>query len=405
MKNANEVNGTAVELSKARKVNVNLKPHPMLTRALALSLALTAACAFTACQPGPQGPAGAAGAQGPAGANGAGGAQGPAGAAGAGGASPATPPSGGSSDGGGFVSENSKLLLEQVTKRLAQTVRLSSPAIFKDLPKPWTRAKIADAIEHIRLKPLKSLQRAGHELMFNFGSDEKGPYVEALQPYFAVYGAVPIKFYNDWRYLIDPRILDITLDLELKLLHETAHLWGASEDDAEKFGNETLQAFDRDLIYCRSDGAQWLIQRGRDRRFQAGEIQFAPANPQGSKGTALHGMFDTAKERRRPTYKPGYFESTFNHAGGVIECGEDWNCRETLRSFDEQGKPMTTRTPGTYAFDAIESTWNTGKFANAQVGRFATPSLKLEVEDTETATTIKSAALSNGQTVTCEKTY
>ncbi len=179
---------------------------------------------------------------------------------------------GGSSDGGGFVSENSSILLNTVSKGLAEILKRSSPQILKNLSISVTKDQLILIVENIRSRPLDREWRDGKELMFNFGQDEAGPYIEVLEPFFAVYGATPVKF------LSADKMKDIVLDLQLKMLHEAAHLWDLNENDSEKFGMDILKAIERDLIYCSDVRSEWVIHRGKGKVWTG----WAYFNPNGS---------------------------------------------------------------------------------------------------------------------------
>jgi hypothetical protein len=146
--------------------------------------------------------------------------------------------------GGGYVSDNSKALLAQTSHMTGRALRQATPIIFKNLPRPWTKEKLADIIEKVRLSPLRTNQRDGNDLMFDYGVDQSGPYIEALQPYFEMYGSVPVRFETD------DTLRKITMDLELKLLHEVGHLFGLDETNADKFAVNAFKALDFDFIYC-----------------------------------------------------------------------------------------------------------------------------------------------------------
>src|SRR4051812_40785801 len=104
MKMKTTTNGPEVELKetgRAWMIKTYRQLNSFVSGAAALSLILTVASVMTTgCQPGPTGATGSPGARGEAGTS--------AGPTAAGINSPS--PSGGSSDGGGFVSENSKIL-------------------------------------------------------------------------------------------------------------------------------------------------------------------------------------------------------------------------------------------------------------------------------------------------------
>jgi hypothetical protein len=383
--------GPSLEMNNPRRVWMSKTRHQLKTigsGATILSLILTvASLTTTGCQPGP------AGAPGPRGESGASGTVTTAGNN--------SSPSGGSSDGGGFVSENSKILLESVSKRLAMTIRNSSPVIFRDVPAEWNHQKIADAIEHIRLTPLKTHTRAGKDLMFNFGKDTKGPYIEALMPFFAVYGSVPVKFMKS----VD--LTNIRHDIELKLLHEVAHLWDADEAASEQFGMQVVRSFERDMIMCKAKLHRWLIQRGRNRMIvmigdesnEANrknpeyftEVLFPSARTENFDLRA----FDVAQADARTT-SAGYFAS-----------GLDWVATNFGYGMFVDGKTLRSSPEiiETAALDFTKLIEVVRQNGSPMVAITKAPALRIEFASTPGKTVFKSVTASDGQPVTCDAIY
>ncbi|MCB0362782.1 MAG: hypothetical protein KDD35_08670, partial [Bdellovibrionales bacterium] len=89
-------------------------------------------------------------------------------------------------------------------------------------------------------------KREGKDLMFNYETDKDGPYIEVLQPFFFIYGTVPIKIAEN---SVETRVM--IRDVQLKIAHEVAHHFlGPSEEKAEAFGRKLLRSLDRSMIYC-----------------------------------------------------------------------------------------------------------------------------------------------------------
>jgi hypothetical protein len=176
---------------------------------LALGLLLSLAVGCTA-QKGPQGPAGPAG-----------------------GAKDApTPTMGSSSGGGGFVDENSTIILKQAADGLAGMIQFSSHGIYKNLPLGMTQEKLADLIKNVRYLPFVERNRQGRSLMFDYGTDKEGEYIVALKPFFVAYSSFPVKFATD------ESLVNVIMDVRLKLAHEAAHHLGIgiqNDEDAESF--------------------------------------------------------------------------------------------------------------------------------------------------------------------------
>ncbi|MGE3683671.1 MAG: hypothetical protein AB7G93_18260 [Bdellovibrionales bacterium] len=159
---------------------------------------------------------------------------------------------GSSSGGGGFVDENSTRILQTAAKGLAKMIRYSSPEIYEQLPEGWTQEKLARIIESVRYEPQKEGSRERRQLMFDYGTDNNGPYILALKPFFVAYSSFPIKFAKG------ETLSNLMKDVRLKLAHETAHLFDLNEDQAEQFGLSLLQALLSDTIHCKAnDVGDW----------------------------------------------------------------------------------------------------------------------------------------------------
>jgi len=215
-----------IELTQKEQVLL-LQSSVKITRTFLMTVTLAGTLfGFAGCQQ----PGGAVGPQGPAG---------PAGTTVT--PSPAVT-DGGSSGGGGYVSENSAILLTKSSRALGTMLKSSTPALHADLPTGWSVERLAKVIENVRSMPDKTLRRDGKELMFNYGRDEKGEFIEALKPYFHVYGAVPVKIQTV------TQLKELQSDLMLKLLHETAHLFDLDETKAEEFATSKLLALELDVL-------------------------------------------------------------------------------------------------------------------------------------------------------------
>ena len=205
------------------------------TTLILITLGFALGCTGPKGNEGPAGKAGQNGQQGPAGMN------------------TNDQPGGKSSGGGGYMTKDSKKFLELMSQSLARIIRRADDNIFKDLPQDWDKEKLARIIERVRLYDKKfkireeGVEGAGEELMFDYGEDDKGPYIAALRQFFIIYGKEPVDYK---KYLVsDEGVLNI-FD---KLLHEVAHhLPKIKGDDkaADRFAKAVLRALFTDTIFC-----------------------------------------------------------------------------------------------------------------------------------------------------------
>lgn len=166
---------------------------------------------------------------------------------------PAGSLTGTTSGGGGYLTKDSKIFLKIISSSLASRIRRADPQVFSHLPKDWNQNRLAQVIENIRLYDGMQKQREagvegeGEELMFDYGIDQKGPYIAALRQFFIVYGSEPatIKSYRPNE--------DKVVNLYLKLLHEVAHFFpevGSNDAKAEVYAQAMLKALGSQFILC-----------------------------------------------------------------------------------------------------------------------------------------------------------
>lgn len=142
---------------------------------------------------------------------------------------------GGSNGGGSYEHINSKLLLEVVSKELADDIAQMNPKTFDNFPKYKNIGKkeFEQIIRNVVAQPDDYLKRDNKEkkregLMFNYEPnfcDEHGcgPRIIAMKPFYDAYKGDPVK-----QWIKDPKKSEVYLakkkDLREKLLHEAGHL-------------------------------------------------------------------------------------------------------------------------------------------------------------------------------------
>lgn len=147
--------------------------------------------------------------------------------------------------GGGYVSDNSRALLDRAKTEVASELENSSAIITEGtLPAGWTVQKMAQVIRDIRLAAGKEMQRDGQDLMFNYGTDDKGPYIEALRPFFNVYGSTPIQLMHG------EALWSAVSDIKIKLIHEVAHHLGLNEEGAKSYSLRLWSEIMNDYVFC-----------------------------------------------------------------------------------------------------------------------------------------------------------
>lgn len=261
-------------------------------RMSALAFAGLGVCAMVACQqkgemgpPGPMGP------------------QGRAGAAGAPGSIAAPVADGTSSGGGGYAQNNAEPILREAKTELASMIRRATPQIFANLPSGWNQERLARVVEETRERPLSvfGLSRNGRLLMFDYGSDERGPYVVALRPFFELYASQPIRF------MTTAARSQLIMDVQSKLLHEVVHHWFEPKNDEDdqralRIGERYLRAMHRDVVSC--------VAPSFERDLSPGD------------------------RRREWTPEPIYFLQALALASNSADCVRGWICSPGFSEWD-----------------------------------------------------------------------
>jgi hypothetical protein len=128
---------------------------------------------------------------------------------------------------GGFFDKSKKLLKAAVTE-LADEIKYARPAAFAELPPPWhgqgwSQQRLEQLVRGTRSQYLVEKARPNAEgelepLIYDFGVDEKGPYIAALKLFFVSYQSSSIHASKD--------------EVKLDLLHEFFHHLGYDDGPA-----------------------------------------------------------------------------------------------------------------------------------------------------------------------------
>lgn len=139
---------------------------------------------------------------------------------------------------GGFAFSRSPAaeLLKFTSQELDEGLKLRSESCVNELLtqkglRPIDLGKLRQIIRNVRKNYLDSTIRSNAEgdqepLLFDYGTDEEGPYIEAQQIFFVSYLAADV---NDARH---------QRDISLMLLHEASHHFDHNDDEARKFALE-----------------------------------------------------------------------------------------------------------------------------------------------------------------------
>ena len=124
---------------------------------------------------------------------------------------------------GGFKNYEVTKMIQESAKQLAATLSDSVIPMLKQHPE--RRGIVISALEHIKIKPLARRQRFGDQLILDY--DKKTQTISILKDFFDIFTP-------------NADEIDAIPKIKILLLHETAHLWDANDDEAESFANEVL---------------------------------------------------------------------------------------------------------------------------------------------------------------------
>lgn len=183
---------------------------------------------------------------------------------------------GNSTGGGGYVTLNSREFLAEISQLTAHSLRGAHENIFVGLPPDWSAERMAKIIEDVRLMPDVSIRRDGDDLMFNYGSDEKGPYIAALKPFFQIYADVPTTFI-DWDRFYETEESKTITDLQRQLIHEVAHHLPTIQGDdkkADDFAVAIVESIYGNFSVCTisEDISDWQYAYSGYRRWKSEDL-------------------------------------------------------------------------------------------------------------------------------------
>jgi predicted Zn-dependent protease len=111
---------------------------------------------------------------------------------------------------------------------------------FGRAPDHFDKDNLSKIIGSVHLDYVDRKYREGRELMFDYGQDEKGPYIVALKPFFLMY--------SDWKSGEVPEAY--VESASQKLIHEAGHLYGLDDDQSDQFSQDLNAMLLDDEIKC-----------------------------------------------------------------------------------------------------------------------------------------------------------
>ncbi len=125
---------------------------------------------------------------------------------------------------GTFFDQQGQLLIAEATAQLYPYLQKINAKVFRGHEERRYIALLA--IKDIQIRSTKVEYRDGKELMLNFNVETQK--IIALNNFFVAFRSVPVSAEN-------------IKTVKRMLLHETAHLWGDSDVDAEFFAQSVLE--------------------------------------------------------------------------------------------------------------------------------------------------------------------
>lgn len=152
--------------------------------------------------------------------------------------------------GGGFICTTSERVLDNAKSQLANQIRTAPAIVFSTLPQGWTRERIVHIVETVRLEDEKPATfRHGKKLRFDYGQDQNGDYIEALEPFCYTYEGTPVDSAD--KDMLQP----IYRQIHIEIMHEIAHLMNIgqskeTDSQARKFATEFLGKVLNSFMLC-----------------------------------------------------------------------------------------------------------------------------------------------------------
>lgn len=152
--------------------------------------------------------------------------------------------------GGGFICTTSERVLDNAKFQLSNQIRKAPSLVFSTLPKEWTRERIIEIVEKVRLEDEKpAAYRHGKKLRFNYGKDQTGDYIEALEPFCYTYEGTPIDSADQ------DKLNPIYRQIHIEIMHEIGHILGIgqtkeTDSQARQFAIEFIGKILNSFLLC-----------------------------------------------------------------------------------------------------------------------------------------------------------
>lgn len=257
--------------------------------------------------------------------------------------------------------------LPEVASELAQEIRRATPEIFQKFP-AGTRTKLASIIESVRSSPGVNRQRAGRLLMFDYGVDSRGTYIEALEPFSVAYEPVVTSWNSNHAD-----------GLKIKLLHEAAHHLGYLKDeDADRIAKAIFSSLINDLLRCNAGQIQLHYDH-----FAAAPVITLTHTPiesldkENTSAAALSGKF-----QKMPTYHPVFLIRRTDLT--VITVQADLNLYRKWAAYHQCGEDRWVSAVFPDCFFASQDYFDTRAFTKSeQMKQYPATSFRLHWSDND----------------------
>lgn len=150
--------------------------------------------------------------------------------------------------GGGYVCTNSRVVLKNASQQLAEQLKNAADIVFANLPQGWSRERLIQVVEAVRIDDKTPKQSDDTELRFDY--DRVGfKYIRALKPFCYTYEATSVDFEEDVALNIKYR------QIQLEMLHEIGHLMKIgitkeTDSQARAFAKEVLNRLTNHFVVC-----------------------------------------------------------------------------------------------------------------------------------------------------------
>jgi len=167
--------------------------------------------------------------------------------------------------GGGYVCTNSRVVLKNASQQLAVQLKNAADVVFANLPQGWTRERLVQVVEAVRIDDKTPKKSDDTELRFDYDR-ANFRFIRALKPFCYTYEATSVDFEEEVALNIKYK------QIQLEMLHEIGHLMKIgitkeTDSQARAFAKEVLNRLTNHFIVCDFTNTEEITEPLTERVF------------------------------------------------------------------------------------------------------------------------------------------